>query len=274
MIRSVLAMAATELRIAIRNRWAVTAAGLMTLFALALSFAGSAPTGALGVDLLTVSVASMTTLAVYLAPLLALLIAYDAFAGEADRGSLALLLSYPVGRGALLAGKFLAHLVVLSGAIALGFGSAAAVAGAVGGAGPDSLRALVALIATAILLGAVFLALGAAISASAGSASGAMALAFALWLVAVVLFDLGLLGAVVYDDGGAFTRRVFPWLLVANPADAFRLWNLGGEGPVALASGMAGAASALPPWAAPVSLGVWCVLALGLARLAVGRMSA
>ena len=55
-------------------------------FAMALTFAGSAPTGTLGVDMLTVSVTSMTTLAVYLIPLLALLMSFDAISGEADQG--------------------------------------------------------------------------------------------------------------------------------------------------------------------------------------------
>ena len=58
--------------------------------------------------MLTISVASMTTLSVYLAPLLALMISFDAIAGDADRGSLGLLLTYPAGRGEVLLGKFFA----------------------------------------------------------------------------------------------------------------------------------------------------------------------
>ncbi len=84
-----LAITRTELLILGRNRWLFMATLIMVLFALALTFAGSAPTGTLGVDMLTVSVASMTTLSVYLAPLLALMISFDAIAGENERGSLA-----------------------------------------------------------------------------------------------------------------------------------------------------------------------------------------
>lgn len=272
MIARIFAVAAAEQRIVRRNRWALTATLLMTLFALALTFAGSAPTGALGVDLLTVSVASMTTLAVYLAPLIALLMAFDAVAGEGERGTLALLLSRPISRGELLMGKFLAHLAALAFAILVGFGSAGAVASAAEGAAADSLAALARLIVTATLLGAVFLALGYACSALAVSAAGAAGLAAGLWLVFVVLYDLGLLGAVVFDDGGAFTTHVFPWLLAMNPADAFRLWNVAAAEGVALATGMTGAAAALPAWAAPASLLLWPVLAFGLARLAFTRV--
>jgi len=274
MITRILSIAAAEFRIQRRNRWLASATLLMLLFALALTFAGSAPTGTLGVDLLTVAVASMTTLAVYLAPFLALMIAFDAIAGEAERGTLGLVLTYPLSRGEMLLGKFCAHLSVLAIAVTLGLGAAGAAAAMAGGAGPDSLLALARLIATAILLGASFLALGYAASALSGSAAAAAGLAVGLWLVLVVLYDLGLLGAVVFDDGGAFTRHVFPWLLAANPADAFRLWNVSASREVALISGMAGAGDALPPWAAPVSLFFWPVAALALAGAAFRRVDA
>lgn len=272
MITRIMAIAATEFRIQTRNRWLASATVLMTLFALALTFAGSAPTGSLGVDLLTVSVASMTTLAVYLAPFLALMIAFDAIAGEADRGTLGLTLTYPLSRGEMLLGKFAAHLAVLAIAIALGLGSAGVAAWLAGGAGAESAFALARLIATAILLGACFLALGYVASALSGSGAGAAGLAVALWLVLVVLYDLGLLGALVMDGGGMFTTYVFPWLLALNPADAFRLWNVSAAQEVALVSGMAGAGGALPGWAAPLSLFIWPVLALLLARAVFARI--
>lgn len=272
MITRILAVAATEARIALRNRWVFVATLIMVLFALALTFAGSAPTGTLGVDLLTVAVASMTTLSVYLAPLLALMIAFDAIAGEAERGSLALLLSYPVSRAELLLGKFLAHTGALAFAMTVGFGTAGAVAAAMGDASGESLVALLRLIVTSVILGAGFLAIGYALSALSGSASVAAGLAAGAWLVLVVLYDLGLLGAVVLDAGGTFTQRVFPWLMMANPADAFRLWNFAASDNLALASGMAGAAKGLPVWAAPLSALLWPLIGLGLARLALARV--
>ncbi len=272
MIARILAVAGTELRIARRNLWVLTASLIMMLFALALTFAGAAPTGALGVDLLTVSVASMTTLSVYLAPLLALMMAFDAIAGEAERGGLALMLTYPLSRGELLIGKFLAHLGTLAFAMTVGFGTAGAAAALAGGAGTESLLALLRLIGTSTLLGGAFLALGYMVSALARSSTAAAGFAAGLWLVFVVLYDLSLLGAIVFDDGGFFTRAIFPWLLALNPADAFRLWNVAAAEGVALATGMTGAAEALPAWAAPGSLILWPLLALAMARFAFGRV--
>ena len=268
-----LAIGVGELKIAFRNLWVVTASGIMLLFALALTFAGSAPTGALGVDLLTVSIASMTTLSVYLTPLLALMMAFDALAGERERGSLALLLTTPMSRGELLIGKFLAHLSTLALAFLVGFGVTGAVTVALDSASLQSLPELLRLYGTSLLLGAVFLGLGYALSAMVQTSAAAAGLSAALWLVLVVLYDLGLLGALVVDGGeGVFARVVFPWLLTVNPADAFRLWNVAASDNLALATGMSGAAEALPIWAAPLSLLLWPLAALLLARLALGRM--
>jgi Cu-processing system permease protein len=269
---AVLAIARAELIIARRNLWVAIAAGLMALFGAVLTFAGAGPTGALGVDLLTVAVASLTTLAVYLVPLLALLLAFDAVAGEAERGTLALALSYPVSRGAILGGKFLAHLTVLAAALATGLALSGAMAWGLGGVSAASLAALGRLFWTATLLGAAFLGLGYALSCVARQPGAAAGLAIGLWLVFVVLYDLGLLGALVADDGGVFTRRVFPWLLMASPADAFRLANLPAGEAAALTSGIGGAARAVTPGAALASLLLWPLGALAIAWAAFRRV--
>ena len=108
----ILSTAAVEFRIALRNRWVAIAVALMVVFALVLAAAGAAPTGDIGADRLSVIVASLTSLAVYLVPLLALLMSFDAIAGELERGTLPLLLTYPVSRAEILAGKLLGTLVL------------------------------------------------------------------------------------------------------------------------------------------------------------------
>jgi Cu-processing system permease protein len=251
------AIAASEFRIVLRNRWVTIAVVLMTLFAMVLSAAGSAPTGQLGADKLSVTVASLTSLAVYLVPLLALLMAFDAVAGEIERGTLPLILTYPVSRAKILAGKFAAHLGALALAVAVGYGIAGAAAIWVDPRAIEGISALVRLFWSSLLLGAVFLGIAYAISAFARRPGTAAGLAIGLWLVFIVLYDLGLLAAVVADQGGVFTARVFPWLILANPADAFRLYNLAASDATAAAAGIAGAANAIPPGQALASLCLW-----------------
>ena len=154
LIRPVFALGATEFRVALRNRWVTITVALMALFALVLSAAGSAPTGEVGVDALSVTVASLTSVA-----------------GEVERGTLSLTLTYPVSRSGILMGKFAAHLTVLTIAVGAGYGLAAIAALATDPEALTGLPALVRLFWSSILLGAVFLALGYTLSAIARPAS-------------------------------------------------------------------------------------------------------
>ncbi|WP_343082439.1 ABC transporter permease [Ostreiculturibacter nitratireducens] len=269
----ILATTASEFRIALRNRWVAIAVILMALFSLVLSAAGSAPTGAVGADRLSVTVASLTSLSVYLVPLVALLMSFDAVAGEVERGTLPLLLTYPVSRGEVLLGKLFAHLAILALAVAVGYGIAAGAAIAVDPGAAGGLPALWRLSWSSVLLGATFLGAGYALSSLARRPSGAAGLAIGLWLGLVVLYDIGLLAAVVADDGGAFTTDVFPLALLANPADAFRLFNLSASEATAAAAGVGGAAGVIPVWQSMLSVLIWPFAALGLATLAFRRVT-
>lgn len=269
----ILTMADSEFRIALRNRWVVIAAALMIAFALVLTAAGSAPTGALGADRLSVVVASLTSLAVYLVPLIALLLSFDAIAGESERGTLPLLLTYPVSRAEVLGGKMIAHLAVLLLALLAGYGLAAGLAIWSQPAAVAGLPAMFRLIWTSVLLGACFLGLGYALSALSRRPSGAAGLAIGLWVLAVVLYDLGLLAAVVADGGGAFTTDFLPAALLANPADAFRLFNLSASDATAAAAGLGGAATSIPASASLTSILLWPLLAFAAALAAFWRVT-
>ncbi len=273
MFTRIASTARLEFLIALRNRWVAIAAAMMMLFALVLSLAGAAPSGAMGTDRLSVTVASLTSLAVYLVPLIALLISFDAIAGEAERGTLPLQLTYPLTRGELLLGKLGAQVAVLALAVGLGYGVAALVGFANDGAAAFAgLSALWRLLWTSVLLGAVFVSLGHMMSCLARRPSGAAGMAIGLWLVAIVLYDLGLLAAVVADNGGSFTTSAFPWLLVLNPADAFRIFNLAASDAVGAAAGLAGAASAIAIWKPLGALLLWPVLAALMARAAFAKV--
>jgi Cu-processing system permease protein len=259
----ILSTAAQEIRIARRNRWAALATALLTVFALALALFASGQTGQVKADTLTLTAASLATLSVYLIPLIALLISYDAFAGEVERGTLALSLATPLGRGEMFIAKLLGQTAVVGVSILIGFAVAAVAVTVTSGVAMSGLLAWARLAATSLVLGAIFVALGLLVSASTARTGTAAALAVGLWLIFVVLYDVALLGAVMAGGDGVFTTQVFPWLVLANPADAFRLYNLVLlEGaPVA---GIDGLARSLPvaPEAALLTLILWLALAL------------
>lgn len=266
------AVARAEFLIGVRNRWAILATAMVLIFASVLSFVGGAPGGAGHISRLTLSVASLSALSIYLTPLLALLLSFDSVAGEIDRGALPILVATPASRASIILGKFIGHLAVLAAAIAIGFGAPGLVINAISPGG--NFADLSRLIATSILLGAAFLAIGYNVSALARTSALAAGLAVGVWLILVALYDLALLGALVADAGGGFSKTVFPWLLVANPADAFRLYNLSALDLGGFATGLSGDGRALPfpPSTALLSLAVWIVFALAGAVAAFARL--
>jgi len=268
----VFAIARMEMLIARRNMWVATSVILMGLFTAVLTLAGGAPTGTLGVDPLTVAITSITTLSVYLIPLIGLLLSFDAIAGESERGTLALSLTYPMSRGEILIGKFLAHLSVLAFAVAIGLALTAALTVWRYGATDLSFAPLFKLFFTSLALGAAFLGVGYLVSSLVRQTGVASGIVIIIWLVCVVLYDLGLLGALVADDGGTFTKTVFPWLLIANPADAFRMINLPDVSVSELTSGIGAASSVSGFFGQLTSLLLWPFFALSLAWLAFRKV--
>ncbi len=260
-------VAKLEILIAKRNFWVTIAVSLMALFTIVLTLAGSAPTGTLGVNPMIIALTSITTLSVYFIPLVALLLSFDAIAGENERGTLALSLSYPLSRANILLGKFLAQIFVLALAIAIALFLSVLISILRYGLVAFPLNELLRLFFTSLLLGAGFLGLGYMVSALARQPSVAAGLAIIIWLIFVVLYDIALLGALVTDNGGFFTQNIFPYLLIANPADAFRLFNMADIADNALNMGLSAAGSSINNILPLISLLLWPILALLLAWL-------
>ncbi len=263
MIRRVAAILSMEFRVVARNRWLAVAIVMMIAFSLLIAVAGSAPVGTIAAERLTVTAASLGTLMVYLVPLMALLISYDSISGEASRGTLALLLVYPATRAELLAGKSIAQFLVIAIAIVAGIGAATLLIAVSEPPSSEAISHIVRLTWSACLLGAAFLGIGNLISAATREPGVAAAIAIAVWVLAVVMFDVALLAALVSDDGGTFTQNVFPWLLIASPTEAFRLFNLSQIDAGAFTGGLAGASgTAASPAVLPLaSLLLWPMLA-------------
>lgn len=267
----VFTLALKEFRDGMRNRWVAATIVLLAGLTLAVALLGSAPVGTTKASNLAVIVASLSSLSVYLVPLIALMLAYDAIVGEAERGTLLLLLSYPVSHWQIIAGKFLGHLAILTVAIVVGYGATAAIA-SYSYISAGEIQPLVSLIGSSILLAAVFLALGYLLSAMARERATAAGMAVALWLAMVLLYDFALIGLLMADTGHLVGERTFASLLVLNPADAFRVFNLSqlGVGSVAGLGGL-GATVAIPPAVALTSMALWVIASGALAYIRFGR---
>lgn len=230
-----------EIRDGLRNRWVLATSLLLAALALALGLLGSSPTGAVKVDPLTVTVVSLSSLSIFLVPLIAMLLAYDAIVGEIDRGTMALLLSYPVSRWQVIVGKFIGHLAILAIATGAGYGSAGlALQWIHGGMDASAWKPFALLIGASVLLGASFLAMGYLVSTLVRERATAAGIALGVWLFFVVIYDMGLLGVLAADQGRHVTPDLLNALLLANPSDVYRLLNLTGFENISMYAGMAG----------------------------------
>ena len=270
---NILIIARKEIQEGLRNRWVLATTLLLAALALTLSFLGSAPTGNVGVNRLDVVIVSLSSLTIFLVPLIALLLSHDAIVGETERGTMLLLLSYPIGRSEVIFGKFLGHLAILAFATAIGYGAAAFALTITGTEiAADSWRAFLSMVASSVLLGAVFLAIGYLTSTLVGERSTAGGIAIGIWLFFVLIYDMALLGGLVAAKGQAVPALALDLLLIANPTDVYRLLNLG--------SGNAGALSGLGGIAAHTGLtapvlvaarALWTIVPLGWATVIFSR---
>jgi Cu-processing system permease protein len=239
-MRQILIIAGKELRDGMRNRWVLATTLLLAALALTLAFLGSAPTGSVKVSALAVTIVSLSSLSIFLVPLIALLLSYDAIVGEVDRGTMALLLAYPVARWQVVLGKFAGHLCILGFSTLIGYGIAGAALQLAGNDDPGAWVAFTAMIASSVLLGGVFIAIGYLVSVLVRDRGTAGGIAIGIWLLFVLLYDMALLGLLVADQGRTVSASVLNVLLLMNPADVYRLLNLTGTTSVSGFAGVSG----------------------------------
>ncbi|WP_316976636.1 ABC transporter permease subunit [Shumkonia mesophila] len=264
-MRIALIIADKEIREGLRNRWVAAATLLLAALALALAFVGSTPTGEVAAGRLTVTVVSLSSLSIYLLPLIALLLAFDTIVGEAERGTLLLTLAYPVSRGRVIVGKFLGHAAIVTFATVFGFGAAAVAIAAVAAPSAAEWRAFAGLVGSSVLLGWVFLAIAYVISAAVRERSTAAGIAIVVWLFMVLLYDMGLLGLLVATGGQGVVGDITPFLLLANPCDAYRLLTLAGFDTAGSLTGLAVATEGMSPASPLAALVVWTLAPLAAA---------
>ena len=261
-------MARKEFSDGLRNRWLLAISLLFAVLAIGIAWLGAAASGQLGFTSVPATVASLASLATFLMPLIALLLAYDAIVGEDESGTLLLLLTYPLSRGQLLLGKFVGHGLILTLATVIGFGCAMLAIGLL----VDDVELSLLLWAfgrfmlSTTLLGWGFLGLAYVLSALSAEKSTAAGLALGVWFFFVLVFDLVLLALLVLSEG-RFSPDLLPWLLLFNPTDVYRLINLSGFDSASNGAAVLTLGSDLPvsgPWLW-VCLGLWVALPLWLA---------
>ena len=264
-ITQIFTVAAKEFRDRMRNRWVLAVALVFTVFSLVIAYFGGAQQGSVGFRSIEFTIASLVSLVIYLIPLIALLLGFDAIVGERERGSLDLLLALPITRLELLLGKYLGLAAALTLSTLAGFGLVAVLL--YQHISWTGLYHYLGFMLSSVLLGLAFLSLAVLISVLARDRTRASGLAIATWFFFVLVFDLLLLGVLV-GTGGRFGGDAFAWLLLLNPADVFRILNVFSLEDVRTLYGLA---SIVPSsLGSPVVMGgvmlAWIALPLAVAR--------
>jgi Cu-processing system permease protein len=227
-MQAILTVANKEFHDGLRNRWVVAISLVFALLATGLAYFGAAASGQAGFTTLSSTLVSLANLAVFIIPLIALMLAYDAVVGEDENGTLLLLMTYPLSRWQLIVGKMLGHWLIMAFSTICGFGLSAIIIAVFSDntswselLGPYSF-----FIICAILLGWIFIAIAYVISACISEKSKAAGIALIVWFIFVLMFDLSLLGLLVSTEGNV-NAQLFPYLLLLNPTDIFRLLIIG-----------------------------------------------
>jgi Cu-processing system permease protein len=255
-------IAAREYRLAMRRRWSRGATLVFALFSVGVVAFG----GGVGPSRYDAVLASLVELGVYLVPLVALAVGYDAIVGPAERGSLALVRSLPTPAWTIVVGTYAGRAAALGGSLLVGFAPGLALAVVL--AGPATVGPYAVVVFAALLAAGGFLAVGLLISTVVGERTRALGAALAAWLWFVLLHDLVALGAIAALDLSGPGVAV---AVLANPADCFRVLALAQFD--VLAGGFAAVAREAGLSAGVVLAGAvaWIVAPVGVAAWAMGR---
>ena len=224
-------VASKEFHDCLRSRWLLFGTALFAILGTAVFFGTAALGGSLDYQPLSTVMNSLLSLTVFLLPLLALLLSYDAFVGEAESGTLLLMLTYPIERVDWLLGKTVGQGTAIFAALTGGFAVMALVESALPvpyGMG-ELLSSLAMLLVSGWMLGLVFMLAGFCVSLSVQHKAQALAFLLLIWFALVLLYDLGLLVAAV-AGADLLSREMLTALMLVNPASLFRLFNQSGLG--------------------------------------------
>ncbi|WP_282167357.1 ABC transporter permease [Shewanella japonica] len=220
-------LARKERQECIRNHWSVVLFVLFGGLSFTVTLAGSAVSGELAGGTLISTISSLTSLSVFIIPLVAILISYDAFVGEREAGTLSLLLTYPISQIDILLGKFVAHGGLLIIAITLTYGGSGLLFWLLSEQANTALviRLYGQLIISSCLLALVFILLSYLVSVHAQQKGKVLGFLFMVWFAFVLVFDLLLL-ALLVADFGLQAQRFVSLMMLLNPADIYRAINM------------------------------------------------
>jgi Cu-processing system permease protein len=219
MERSVIAaIAARDVRSGVRNRWFMLYAIVFIMLSVGfsmLAMGGSTLTGQPGFGR---TAAGLLNLMLLMVPLIGLTIGAQSLVGERQDRSLDYLMAQPISTREIFLGKYLGAAASLALLLRLGFGVSGVVMAVRGAA--TGLGDFLLLVLLTTLLGLAMLSAGYLISSRSPQTAAALGIALTLWLLLVIVGDLGLMSSAIVMDLSPGTLLT---LTLINPLDVYKL---------------------------------------------------
>lgn len=219
---TVTTIAIRDARSGLRNRWFLLYAGIFLALCVAFSWvalAGSDLTGSAGFGRTS---AGLLNLMLLMVPLIGLTIGAQSLAGDREDRSLEYLLAQPVSALDVYVGKYLGAVMALVLVLIFGFGWSGVALALRGSAG--RLGDFLLLVAITLLLGLAMMSVGFLISSFSPRTSASLGIAVSLWLLFVIVGDLGVMGSALVLDMRPATLLTATLL---NPLDTYKLLGVG-----------------------------------------------
>ncbi len=214
-------IAREELTINIRNKWTIIFATVFAILVVSMSYVGIIAAGFSGMQNFTRTSASLLNLALYIVPLVALIMGTLSFTG--DKGSAELLFSQPISRAEVLLGKLFGLFTSMSMSTLVGFALAGAVV--IAGAGSEGFLRYAIFVVFCLVLSLVFLGIAMLVSMLSRRRIKAFGIVMFLWFFFVIFYDLLTLGGLLMLRGQDANLFVF-LSLFGNPVDLVRVASL------------------------------------------------
>lgn len=216
--RNIILIMKKEAGESLRNRWFIIYTlcfSALALLVLMFSTMGGDIAGFTGFGKTAASIINLVLLFV---PLIAIITGGVSISQERENGTLPYLLSHPINKNEIFLGKFLGILLAIWFSILIGFGLAGLGIAITGGQGEITGYLLVIFLSA--LLAASFLSIGFLVSVYSTKASKAIGISVFLWLLFIILGDLGIMGTTVAMN--LDIKQVFG-LALLNPAEVYKI---------------------------------------------------
>jgi len=205
-----------EVRDAVRRYWFLANAGAFVVAGALFMVFGHGEAMVLGSRGYVRAMAGLAQLALVFVPLMALMPAVTAIAGERATGTLDYLLAQPLTRADVFVGKWIGIAAAAIGSVVVGLALTAAVAAARG----VPTAPIAGMVGCTVLLATAFVSVGLWVSAWTSSPGRATSVGLTIWLALLGLGSLGVMSAFIRWGLPATALQVWS---VIDPIEAYRV---------------------------------------------------